>query len=76
LPYFCALSWKTWIGIRRAYLVLREGFQQTKTLIDELRQAVRPIGSYKIPGSFIFIDQPQRTTLLKIDRRMLRGIAR
>jgi len=56
--------------------VLREGFQQTKTLIDELRQAVRPIGSYKIPGSFIFIDQPQRTTLLKIDRRMLRGIAR
>ena len=36
----------------RAYLVLREGFRQTATLIDELREAVRPIGSYKIPKLF------------------------
>ena len=57
----------------RAYLVLREGFQQTETLIDELREAVRPIGSYKIPVSFLFIDQLPRTTLLKIDRRSLRA---
>ena len=60
----------------RAYLVLREGFQQSETLIDELRKAVRPIGSYKIPESFLFIDQLPRTTLLKIDRRALRALAR
>ena len=60
----------------RAYLVLREGFQQSETLIDELREAVRPIGSYKIPESFLFIDQLPRTTLLKIDRRALRALER
>ena len=60
----------------RAYLVLREGFQQSETLLDELREAVRPIGSYKIPESFVFIDQLPRTTLLKIDRRALRALAR
>ena len=60
----------------RAYLVLREGFQQTETLIDELREAVRPIGSYKIPKSFVCIDQLPRTTLLKIDRRAVRALAR
>ena len=60
----------------RAYLVLREGFRQTATLIDELREAVRPIGSYKIPESFRFIDQLPRTTLLKIDRRSLRAYVR
>ena len=41
----------------RAYLVLREGFQQSDALLDELREAVRPIGSYKIPEIFVFIDQ-------------------
>jgi benzoate-CoA ligase family protein len=60
----------------RAYLVLREGFQQSETLIDELREAVRPIGSYKIPQSFRFIEQLPRTTLLKIDRRALRALGR
>lgn len=57
----------------RAYLVLREGFGQSAALIEELRQYVRPIGSYKIPQSFVFIDELPRTTLMKIDRRALRA---
>jgi acyl-coenzyme A synthetase/AMP-(fatty) acid ligase len=59
----------------RAYLVLREGFQQSAALIEELRQNVRAIGSYKIPASFVFIDELPRTTLSKIDRRALRAAA-
>jgi benzoate-CoA ligase len=55
-----------------AYLVLRDGFAQTPALLEELRAAVAPLGSYKIPESFRFIDQLPRTTLLKIDRRSLR----
>jgi benzoate-CoA ligase len=55
-----------------AYLVLRDEFAQTPTLLEELRAAVAPLGSYKIPESFRFIDQLPRTTLLKIDRRALR----
>jgi benzoate-CoA ligase len=56
----------------RAYLVLRDGFQQGQKLFDELGEAVRPLGSYKIPESFKCIDQLPRTTLMKIDRRTLR----
>ena len=56
----------------RAYLVLRDGFQRNQKLFDELCEAVRSLGSYKIPGSFKCIDQLPRTTLMKIDRRTLR----
>ena len=56
----------------RAYLVLRDGFQEDRKLFDELSEAVRPLGSYKIPESFKCIDQLPRTTLMKIDRRTLR----
>ncbi|MGE0034554.1 MAG: benzoate-CoA ligase family protein [Xanthobacteraceae bacterium] len=56
----------------RAYLVLRDGFQQDRKLFDELCEAVRPLGSYKIPESFECIEQLPRTTLMKIDRRTLR----
>lgn len=56
----------------RAYLVLREGFAQGEKLIEELKAAVAPLGSYKVPESFRTIDQLPRTTLLKIDRRALR----
>ena len=56
----------------RAFLVLRDGFTQSPQLIDELEAAVAPIGSYKIPESFRFIEQLPRTTLLKIDRKALR----
>jgi benzoate-CoA ligase len=56
----------------RAFLVLRDGFAQSPKLIDELKEAIAPLGSYKIPESFRFIDQLPRTTLLKIDRKALR----
>jgi len=56
----------------RAYLVLRDGFGKSDTLLDELREAVRKIGPYKIPESFLFVDRLPRTTLLKIDRKALR----
>jgi benzoate-CoA ligase len=57
----------------RAYLVLREGHAETLALLDELRRAVTPLGSYKVPESFVVLDQLPRTTLMKIDRRALRG---
>jgi benzoate-CoA ligase len=57
----------------RAYIVLRDGFTSTPELLDELRAAVAPLGSYKIPEQFVAIDQLPRTTLMKIDRRALRG---
>jgi benzoate-CoA ligase len=56
----------------RAYLVLRTGFEKSEVLLAELRDAVRAIGSYKVPASFVVIDQLPRTTLLKIDRKALR----
>ena len=56
----------------RAFLVLRDHFEQSPALIGELKQAVAPLGSYKIPASFRVIDQLPRTTLLKIDRKALR----
>jgi benzoate-CoA ligase len=55
-----------------AYLVLREGFAESPALLDELRAAVAPLGSYKVPESFRLLDQLPRTTLMKIDRRALR----
>jgi benzoate-CoA ligase len=57
----------------RAYIVLRDGFKETPALLDELRAAASPLGSYKVPESFIVLDQLPRTTLMKIDRRALRG---
>jgi benzoate-CoA ligase len=56
----------------RAYLVLREGFVESPELLEALRAAVAPLGSYKIPQSFRTIRELPRTTLLKIDRRALR----
>jgi len=56
----------------RAYIVLRDGFAQTPALLEALRAAVAPLGSYKIPESFKVIEQLPRTTLMKIDRRALR----
>jgi benzoate-CoA ligase len=53
-------------------VVLREGFAESPELIEELRAAIVPLGSYKIPGAFRFIAELPRTTLLKIDRKALR----
>ena len=55
-----------------AYVVLRQGFERSDALIAELCAAVRPLGGYKVPERYAFIDELPRTTLLKIDRRSLR----
>jgi benzoate-CoA ligase len=56
-----------------AYMVLRQGFVPSDALIAELAAAVRPLGGYKVPARYEFIDELPRTTLLKIDRRALRA---
>ena len=56
-----------------AYVVLRQGFAQSEALIAELAAAVRPLGGYKVPARFTFLDALPRTTLMKIDRRALRA---
>jgi benzoate-CoA ligase len=55
-----------------AYVVLRQGYVQSDALIAELCAAVRPLGGYKVPERYEFIDELPRTTLMKIDRRALR----
>ncbi len=56
-----------------AYVVLREGFVPDDGLVAELGDAVRPLGGFKVPERYEFIDELPRTTLLKIDRRALRA---
>jgi benzoate-CoA ligase len=56
-----------------AYVVLRAGFMPGEALIAELCAAVDPLGGYKVPEHYEFIDELPRTTLLKIDRRALRA---
>jgi benzoate-CoA ligase len=56
-----------------AYVVLRQGHGQSDALVAELCEAVRPLGGYKVPARYAFIDELPRTTLLKIDRRSLRA---
>jgi benzoate-CoA ligase len=55
-----------------AYVVLRQGCAQSDALIAELCAAVRPLGGYKVPERYEFIEELPRTTLMKIDRRTLR----
>jgi benzoate-CoA ligase len=55
-----------------AYVVLRPGHAQNDALTAELCAAVRPLGGYKVPARYEFIDELPRTTLMKIDRRALR----
>jgi benzoate-CoA ligase len=55
-----------------AYVVLRQGYVQSDALTAELCAAVRPLGGYKVPARYAFIDELPRTTLMKIDRRTLR----
>jgi benzoate-CoA ligase len=55
-----------------AYVVLRQGYAHSDALIAGLCAAVRPLGGYKVPERYEFIDELPRTTLMKIDRRALR----
>ncbi len=55
-----------------AYVVLRQGHVQSDALIAELCAAVRPLGGYKVPARYEFIEELPRTTLMKINRRALR----
>ena len=55
-----------------AYVVLRPGYVQSAALIAELCAAARPLGGYKVPERYVFIDELPRTTLMKIDRKSLR----
>ncbi len=56
----------------KAFLVLRQGHVQSDALTIELCAAVRPLGGYKVPERYEFIEELPRTTLMKIDRRALR----
>jgi benzoate-CoA ligase len=56
----------------KAYLVLRQGYVPGDALSVELGAAVRPLGGYKVPERYEFIEELPRTTLMKIDRRALR----
>jgi benzoate-CoA ligase len=60
----------------KAFVVLRDGYQGTDALIDELRAEVRLLGGYKVPASFEFCAELPRTPLQKIDRRALRELDR
>ena len=60
----------------KAFVVLRDGYQGTDALVDELRAEVRLLGGYKVPASFEFCTELPRTPLQKIDRRALRELDR
>ena len=57
----------------KAFVVLRAGFATSAALIEELKREVRPLGGFKVPAAFEFPAELPRTTLLKIDRKALRG---
>ncbi|MGE0628986.1 MAG: AMP-binding protein [Hyphomicrobiaceae bacterium] len=57
----------------RAFIVLREGHSESDALVEELKAQVRPLGGYKVPADFRFLKELPRTTLMKIDRKALRG---
>ncbi len=57
----------------KAFVVLRASYTASDALIEELKAQVRPLGGYKIPAAFEFMPELPRTTLMKIDRKALRG---
>ena len=57
----------------KAFVVLRDGFTPSDDLIDEMKAQVRPLGGYKVPAAIEVLAELPRTTLMKIDRKALRG---
>ena len=57
----------------RAFVVLRPGNVANAALADALKAQVRPLGGYKVPATIEFLAELPRTTLMKIDRKALRG---
>ncbi|MDP6173923.1 MAG: AMP-binding protein, partial [Rhodospirillales bacterium] len=62
------------LTICKAFVVLRQSADGSEELAGELKENVRRIGGYKVPGEIVFVDDLPRTTLMKIDRRTLRAM--
>lgn len=59
--------------IVKAFIVLKDGFEQTSQLEDELRTHVRDrLSAHEYPREFAFVDEMPLTTTGKIIRRLLR----
>lgn len=56
----------------KAFVVLKDGDAASPDLEQALRDQVRPLGGYKVPAAFAYIEALPRTTLLKVDRKVLR----
>jgi benzoate-CoA ligase len=57
----------------KAFVVLKSGHAPSTALESELREQVRPLGGYKVPAAFAYIENLPRTTLQKVDRKALRA---
>ncbi len=57
----------------KAFVVLRAGQRAGPELVDALKAQVRPLGGYKVPNAIEVLAELPRTTLMKIDRKALRG---
>ena len=57
----------------KAFVVLRPGHRAGPEIIEALKGQVRPLGGYKVPHAIEVLAELPRTTLMKIDRKALRG---
>jgi benzoate-CoA ligase len=57
----------------KAFVVLRPGYAAGSDLIEALKAQVKPLGGYKVPAVIEVLAELPRTTLMKIDRKALRG---
>ncbi|MGB8361485.1 MAG: acyl-CoA synthetase [Acidimicrobiia bacterium] len=59
-----------------AFVVLRDGFEESEELVDEMREHVRAlIAPYKTPKEIYFVEDLPKTPTGKIDHKALREIA-
>jgi benzoate-CoA ligase len=56
-----------------AFVVLRPEKQASPELDEALKNTVRPIGAYKVPARFVYLESLPRSSLAKLDRRALRA---